>query len=117
MLGINVHDATAGFRAYRSGLLERMDFANLKAGGYGFQIEGAWKARRTGARIVEVPIRFEDREAGESKMSKGIVVEALKLVTKWGIAERAAHAKARIAHPFHRPDWVHASLAGSKRSH
>lgn len=117
MLGINVHDATAGFRAYRSGLLQRMDFENLKASGYGFQIEGAWKARRAGARIVEVPIRFEDRENGESKMSKKIVVEALRLVTKWGVAERASHTKTRVAHVFHRPNWAHAGMAGSKRGH
>jgi dolichol-phosphate mannosyltransferase len=117
MLGIGVHDATSGFRAYRSGLLERMDFAHLGASGYGFQIEGAWKAVRTGARVVEVPIRFEDREHGESKMSKSIVVEALRLVTKWGLAERGARVRARLAHPFHGPNWGHAGLAGSKRGH
>ncbi len=115
MLGIGVHDATSGFRAYRAGLLRRMDFAGLRASGYGFQIEGAWKAVGTGARVVEVPIRFEDREHGESKMSKSIVVEALRLVTKWGLAQRATRARARLAHPFHGSNWVHAGLAGSKR--
>ncbi len=117
MLGIGVHDATSGFRAYRSGLLQRMDFASLGASGYGFQIEGVWKAVRTGARVVEVPIRFEDREHGESKMSKSIVIEALRLVTKWGIAERATAARMRLAHPFRGPNWAHAGLAGSKRGH
>jgi dolichol-phosphate mannosyltransferase len=116
MLGLGVHDATAGFRAYRSAMLQRMEFASLRAGGYGFQIEGAWKAVRAGAQVTEVPITFEDRLAGESKMSKAIVVEALRLVTRWGLGERAARARARFAHLF-RPNWSGASLAGSKRSH
>lgn len=114
MLGLGIKDATAGFRAYRATLLTKIDFANLRAGGYGFQIEGAWASVRAGARVVEVPIRFEDRLAGESKMSRGIVVEALKLVTKWGIAERVARVRPRHTH---RPNWSGASLAGSKRGH
>lgn len=118
MLGLGVHDATAGFRAYRAGLLQRIDYANLRAGGYGFQIEGAWKAVRSGARVAEVPITFEDRLAGESKMSKAIVVEALRLVTRWGLGERAARARARLAHLLpHAPNWTHAGLARSKRSY
>src|SRR5207237_8868652 len=72
MLGLGVRDATAGFRAYRASLLQRIDYANLRAGGYGFQIEGAWRAVRSGARVTEVPITFEDRLAGESKMSTAI---------------------------------------------
>ena len=116
MLGLGVNDATAGFRAYRASLLQRIDFQSLKAGGYGFQIEGAWKAVRSGASVTEVPITFEDRVAGESKMSKAIVVEALRLVTRWGLGERVARARARLAHPFTR-SWGRASLAGSKRGY
>ncbi|HUR77210.1 MAG TPA: polyprenol monophosphomannose synthase [Acidimicrobiales bacterium] len=116
MLGLGLHDSTAGFRAYRAGLLERMGFAQLCADGYGFQIEGAWRALRCGAQVTEVPITFEDRLAGESKMSKAIVVEALRLVTRWGLGERAARARARFAHPL-QPNWAHARLAGSKRSY
>jgi dolichol-phosphate mannosyltransferase len=121
MLGLGVHDATAGFRAYRVGLLERIDYANLRAGGYGFQIEGAWKAVRSGARVTEVPITFEDRLAGESKMSKAIVAEAIRLVTTWGLGERVARARTRLAHFLSvrpsKPNWAGASLAGSKRGH
>jgi dolichol-phosphate mannosyltransferase len=117
MLHLGVHDATAGFRAYRNTLLRRIDFGNLRATGYGFQIEGAWKSVRSGARVVEVPIRFEDRLAGESKMSKNIVIEALKLVTKWGVTERLHNSRARVAEVFHGPNWSGASLAGSKRGH
>ncbi len=117
MLHLGVHDATAGFRAYRNTLLRRIDFAGLQATGYGFQIEGAWKSVRAGAKVVEVPICFEDRAYGESKMSQAIVIEALRLVTKWGVSERALVTRARVAHLFHRPNWSGASLAGSKRGH
>jgi hypothetical protein len=78
---------------------------------------------RSGARVTEVPITFEDRLAGESKMSKAIVVEALRLVTRWGLGERVARARARLAHLVHWPShtdrsqWAGASLAGSKRGH
>ena len=117
MLHLGVHDATAGFRAYRNTLLRRIDFAGLRATGYGFQIEGAWKSVRSGATVVEVPIRFEDRAYGESKMSKAIVVEALRLVTKWGLSEWTQNSRARVGRHFHKPNWSGASLAGSKRGH
>ncbi|HVV36816.1 MAG TPA: polyprenol monophosphomannose synthase [Acidimicrobiales bacterium] len=121
MLGMHVRDATAGFRAYRASLLQHIDFASLRAGGYGFQIEGVWKAVRSGATVTEIPITFEDRLAGESKMSKAIVVEALRLVTRWGLGERVARARTRFALlPFagvSRANWSGASLAGSKRGH
>jgi glycosyltransferase involved in cell wall biosynthesis len=117
MLGLDIHDATAGFRAYRTTLLRRMDFAALGATGYGFQIEGAWRAVRCGGRVVEVPIRFEDRLAGESKMSRSIAFEALALVTRWGVRERLAKLTKRAARNTHPSDWAHAVVAGSKRSH
>ena len=117
MLGLGVRDATGGYRAYRASLLRRIDFAGLGADGYGFQIEGTLRSVRAGARVVEVPIRFEDRAAGESKMSKAIVFEALRLVTQWGVSERASKVASRVAHPLHRPNWAHAGLAGGKRSH
>jgi dolichol-phosphate mannosyltransferase len=85
LLGLSVADSTSGFRAYSSELLARLDLDNVQAGGYGFQIEMTYRARQADARILEVPIRFADRERGESKMSSHIVLEALGLVTKWGI--------------------------------
>ncbi|MDP1793759.1 MAG: polyprenol monophosphomannose synthase [Acidimicrobiales bacterium] len=121
LLHLGVHDATAGFRAYRNTLLRRIDFAGLRATGYGFQIEGAWKSVRAGAYVIEVPIRFEDRAFGESKMSKAIVVEALTLVTKWGVSDRLHNTAARVGRLFRShtdgPNWSGASLAGSKRGH
>jgi dolichol-phosphate mannosyltransferase len=85
ILGLGVADSTAGFRAYAAPLLARIDLDAIRAEGYGFQIEMTYAAKRAGAPIVEVPIRFVDRVEGESKMSTFIVVEALGLVTLWGI--------------------------------
>ncbi|HET9077728.1 MAG TPA: polyprenol monophosphomannose synthase [Acidimicrobiales bacterium] len=95
MLGVPVRDMTSGFRAYRAGLLESMALSTVTADGYGFQIEMAYRAARAGARITEVPIRFVDREFGDSKMSLDIVVEALRLVTRWGLARLWASARNR----------------------
>lgn len=86
MLGVPVRDMTSGFRVYRAELLRRMDLGAVRADGYGFQIEMTYRAASAGAGITEVPIRFVDREAGQSKMSSNIVVEALGLVTRWGVA-------------------------------
>ncbi len=85
MLGLGVADSTAGFRVYSKDVLERIRFTEVKADGYGFQIEMTYRAKRAGASIIEVPISFTDREHGESKMSQAIVVEALWLVTRWAI--------------------------------
>jgi hypothetical protein len=85
VLGLGVSDSTAGYRCYSAGLLRRLDLDRIRAEGYGFQIEMTYRARQYGALITEVPIKFVDREAGESKMSSFIVVEALGLVTYWGL--------------------------------
>jgi len=84
LLGLGVADSTAGFRAYSASVLQRIDLNDVKAEGYGFQIEMTYEAKRAGAAVVEIPIRFIDRVKGESKMSMFIVVEALGLVTWWG---------------------------------
>ena len=85
VLGLGVSDSTAGYRCYSAGILRRLDLDRIRAEGYGFQIEMTYRARQFGAVITEVPIKFVDREAGESKMSSFIVVEALGLVTFWGL--------------------------------
>jgi dolichol-phosphate mannosyltransferase len=85
MLGLDVADATAGFRAYSARILQQLDLDKIRAEGYGFQIEMTYRAKEHGAAITEVPISFVDRAAGESKMSSTIVVEAFGLVTWWGI--------------------------------
>jgi dolichol-phosphate mannosyltransferase len=90
VLSLDVADSTAGFRAYSADLMRQLDLTRIRAEGYGFQIEMTYRAKQAGAAIVEVPITFVDRAAGESKMSSRIVVEALALVTWWGLG-RVAH--------------------------
>jgi len=85
MLKMSVRDLTAGFRAYDAATLRAIDLDQVRADGYGFQIEMAFRTVTAGGRIAEVPIRFVDRVAGESKMSMHTVVEALGLVTVWGL--------------------------------
>jgi dolichol-phosphate mannosyltransferase len=85
VLGLGVADSTAGFRAYSARILCQLDLDRIRAEGYGFQIEMTYRTKQQGAAITEVPISFVDREAGESKMSSIIVVEALGLVTWWGL--------------------------------
>lgn len=88
MLGLDVRDMTSGFRAFRSDVLRRLDLDRVKADGYGFQIEMVYLVSLGGDRIVETPIRFVDRREGVSKMSVDIAIEALKLVTRFGVARR-----------------------------
>jgi dolichol-phosphate mannosyltransferase len=87
-LGMPVRDSTAGYRAYRASILRAMDFESTHSTGYAFQIEMTYRARGAGGRIDEVPIAFTDRVRGTSKMSTRIVVEAMTLVTLWGLRDR-----------------------------
>jgi dolichol-phosphate mannosyltransferase len=87
-LGIPVHDATAGYRAFTAHALRTIPLADVASAGYCFQVDLAWRAVRAGLRVVEVPITFAEREAGASKMSSGIVREALWRVTVWGAGHR-----------------------------
>lgn len=86
MLGIPTRDATAGFRAFRASALAALPYRQAQASGYGFQVEMAWRAHQKGLTVVEVPVSFRDRTRGASKMGFGIVVEAMWLVTRWGLA-------------------------------
>lgn len=88
MLGISLKDATGGFRAYRMSALDRIDLGSVQSQGYCFQVDMAWRAKKIGLKVVEVPITFVERELGESKMSSDIVKEALIKVTIWGIQKR-----------------------------
>ncbi len=85
LLGLSVADSTAGYRVYSRSALEKIRYQDVRADGYGFQIEMTYRARRGGASIIEVPISFSDRALGDSKMSSSIVYEALWLVTKWAL--------------------------------
>ncbi len=86
MLGLGIKDVTAGFRAYRSSLIVKLDLGRIQAQGYGFQVEMTLRSAKQGAQICEVPILFVERENGRSKMTFEIIIEAFLLATKWGIA-------------------------------
>jgi dolichol-phosphate mannosyltransferase len=88
VLGVPISDLTAGFRVYRASMLDHINYETTRANGYGFQIEMAYRVVRSGGTVVEVPIRFTDRERGSSKMSWAIVFEAMLLVTWWGLRDR-----------------------------
>jgi dolichol-phosphate mannosyltransferase len=82
VLGLTAHDLTGGFKAWRRGTLEAIDWQRVHSGGYVFQIETTYLASRNGARVVEVPIVFTDRRVGVSKMSRRIIVEAFVVVLR-----------------------------------
>jgi dolichol-phosphate mannosyltransferase len=77
LLSVPVRDLTGGFKCYRSEVLKTIDLDAIHSKGYAFQIETTYRALRAGFRVVEVPIRFVDREVGGSKMSGAIVLEAI----------------------------------------
>lgn len=88
MLGIGVHDATAGFRAYRAGTLRAIGLDEVESQGYCFQVDLTLRTAEQGLVIREVPITFTERAKGASKMSQAVVLEALWRVAQWGIAKR-----------------------------
>jgi dolichol-phosphate mannosyltransferase len=77
LLQSRIRDLTGGFKAFRRSVLESIDLDAIHSKGYAFQIENTYRTLRKGFRVVEVPIRFVDREAGGSKMSRTIVAEAV----------------------------------------
>jgi dolichol-phosphate mannosyltransferase len=89
-LRLPLTDATGGYRAVRGELVDRLPFDEVASQGYCFQVDWAWRAWRDGARVVEVPITFTEREFGRSKMSGSIVAEALVRVSAWGLRDRLA---------------------------
>ncbi|GFZ80599.1 dolichol-phosphate mannosyltransferase [Nesterenkonia alkaliphila] len=101
MLGLRVRDITAGFRVFRRSTLEEIDLSSIESVGYGFQVDMTFRVARQGKTIKEVPITFVERTLGESKMSSGIVLEAVANVTKWGLCARAK-ALAKKARAYQR---------------
>jgi len=82
ILGLGIRDLTGGFKCFRAEVLRAIDLDTVNSTGYAFQIELTYRALRRGFRVVEVPIVFEDRRVGQSKMSRAIVFEALAMVWK-----------------------------------
>jgi dolichol-phosphate mannosyltransferase len=76
-LHMGVRDPTGGFKCFRRRVLETLDLDAITPRGYAFQIETTWRVKQAGFRVVEIPITFVDREAGDSKMSRAVVLEAI----------------------------------------
>ena len=93
LLGMPVHDATAGYRVYRASALQTIGLDHVASQGYCFQVDLTQRAVRLGLRVVEVPITFVEREIGDSKMSGDIMRESLQRITSWGLAYRAAQVR------------------------
>ncbi len=94
-LALPVHDATAGFRAFRAATLRSIDLEGVASQGYCFQIDMTRRVHAAGLRVVEVPVTFVERELGHSKMSAAIVREALWRVTAWGLVRLLPGRRAR----------------------
>lgn len=90
-----LRDLTSGYRIIDTEWLARLDLGEVSSQGYGFQVESAWLLERAGCPIAEVPITFVERIGGRSKMSLGIVVEALASVLAWGVRIRLAALRRR----------------------
>jgi dolichol-phosphate mannosyltransferase len=82
ILGVELHDLTSGFKAYTASAVRALNLPSLRSNGYSFQIETTYRALRAGLRVVEVPIVFLDRRAGQSKMDRAIFAEAVAMVWK-----------------------------------
>ncbi|KOT30151.1 dolichol-phosphate mannosyltransferase [Streptomyces rimosus subsp. rimosus] len=95
MLDVPLRDVTGGYRAFRKETLEGLGLDEVSSQGYCFQVDLARRAVESGFHVVEVPITFVERERGDSKMSKDIVVEALWRVTGWGVGSRVNKLRGR----------------------
>jgi dolichol-phosphate mannosyltransferase len=82
MLGLEVRDCTAGFRCYRADALRKIDFATVLAEGYSFQVEMLYRILKSGGRVHEIPIIFEERRHGRSKISRTEVFRAIGTVLR-----------------------------------
>ena len=99
-LRLPLTDATGGYRAARGELIDALHLDDVASQGYCFQVDWAWRAVRSGARVREVPITFTERVFGRSKMSGSIVREALVRVTVWGLQDRLADGlPGRVSRP------------------
>ncbi len=102
LLGMAVHDATAGYRVYRADALRAMGLSEVASQGYCFQVDLTLRAVRAGLRVTEVPITFVEREIGDSKMSPDVARESLRRITRWGIAHRASQVRSVLRRE---PKW------------
>jgi dolichol-phosphate mannosyltransferase len=95
IIRVPIHDCTSGFRLYRRHVLESIGLSNVHSNGYSFQVEMTFRAFLAGFRIVEVPIIFMERRAGQSKMNKGVIWESMKMPIKLRLRERSLRKQLR----------------------
>ena len=114
-LRLPIQDATSGYRAYRADVVSVDDLSQIRASGYGFLIEMAYRLAREGRKLVEVPITFADRKHGTSKISSHTVFEAAALVSLWGVRDLIAerHARRLVEPRATRPPLASARLIGT----
>ncbi len=93
LLGVPVHDATAGYRLFRRTALEKIDLDAVESIGYVFQTDMVARVLAAGLTVREVPIEFVERVRGDSKMSGSVAAESLRRITAWGLRERARQAR------------------------
>lgn len=96
ILGTKIKDITAGYRAYQSSALERLNLNGIDSKGYVFQVDLAWRSEQAGLKIVEVPITFVEREIGSSKMDGNIILDSMTKVTRWGLTARVERLRKLI---------------------
>jgi dolichol-phosphate mannosyltransferase len=98
VLGLPMHDCTSGYRCIRTDALRVMDFSRIRSSGYGFLIELDWAIKRAGQRVVEIPITFNDRAHGLSKMRIGMIPEAMIMVLKlrFGLVPAAVLERGKV---------------------
>lgn len=96
LLGVRVHDATAGFRLFRRHALEKVDLSSVQSTGYVFQTDLVARVLRAGLEVREVPIEFVERVRGDSKMSGAVAAESLRRITAWGLRERGRQVRRAV---------------------
>ncbi|MET7639906.1 polyprenol monophosphomannose synthase [Streptomyces sp. NPDC005438] len=95
LLDVPIRDVTGGYRAFRRETLEGLGLDRVASQGYCFQVDMAHRAVHSGYHVVEVPITFVERERGDSKMSRDIMVEALWRITAWGVRGKVNKLRGR----------------------
>ena len=88
LLGIPLHDATGGYRAFRRETLQKIGLEGVESRGYCFQVDLALRTLRAGLRVREVPITFVERVHGSSKMSQDVILESMVKIARWGVRDR-----------------------------
>lgn len=96
LLGIDIRDATGGYRLFRRSTLESIDLDSVESTGYVFQTDLVWRVLQLGLVLREVPIEFVERQRGDSKMSGPVARESLRRVTGWGIRERLRRGRQAV---------------------